>query len=217
MNLPNKLTCLRMIMIPFFLFFMIFPDVFPTEYSFVISRLIAAVLFAATAVTDMLDGKIARKYGLVTDFGKFMDPLADKLMIFGAMFGILVLNGKDPALNTVLFGNTTSAELFTNIFVWCAFIIVFRELAVTSMRMVVSSAEGIVIAANIFGKVKTVSQVVGVALIILEPIVLAFDGAPSVFEYLIVSYVMLAVMVFSTIYSGLTYFKAYWPYINSNK
>ncbi len=208
MNLPNKLTCLRMIMIPFFLFFLVFPDVFPTESSFVISRIIAAVLFALTAFTDMLDGKIARKYNLVTDFGKFMDPLADKLMVFGAMFGVLVLNAKDPALDEWIFGNTTSAQLFTNIFVWCAFIIVFRELAVTSMRMVVSNAEGIVIAANIFGKVKTVSQIVGIVVIIVEPII--WSG-------LIASYVMLAVMVFSTLFSGFNYFKAYWPYINSNK
>ena len=216
MNLPNKLTCLRMIMIPFFLFFLVFPDVFPGEYSFIISRLIAAALFGITAFTDMLDGKIARKYGLVTDFGKFMDPLADKLMVFGAMFGVLVLNSKDPALNAKLFGNVTSADLFMNVFVWCAFIIVFRELAVTSMRMVVSSSEGIVIAANIFGKIKTVSQIIGIVIIILEPIaVYVFDA--EIFNVLILSYVALAVMVFSTLFSGINYFKAYWPYINSNK
>ena len=208
MNLPNKLTCLRMIMIPFFLFFMIFPDIFPTQYSIVISRLIAAALFGATAFTDMLDGKIARKHNLVTDFGKFMDPLADKLMVFGAMFGVLLLNRNDPSLMLYTVLGTSSALLFTKIFVWCAFIIVFRELAVTSMRMVVSSAEGIVIAANIFGKIKTVSQIIGIVIIILEPIV--WGG-------LILSYVALAVMVFSTVYSGFTYFKAYWPYINSNK
>lgn len=208
MNLPNKLTCLRMIMIPFFLFFLVFPDIFPTENSFLISRIVAAVLFVLTAFTDMLDGKIARKYNLVTDFGKFMDPLADKLMVFGAMFGVLVLNREDPALIGYEVFGISSAELFTRIFVWCAFIIVFRELAVTSMRMVVSSAEGIVIAANIFGKVKTVSQIIGIVVIIIEPII--WGG-------LVASYVMLAIMVFSTLFSGFSYFKAYWPYINSNK
>jgi CDP-diacylglycerol--glycerol-3-phosphate 3-phosphatidyltransferase len=187
---------------------MIFPDIFPTQYSFIISRLIAAALFGATAVTDLLDGKIARKYGLVTDFGKFMDPLADKLMVFGAMFGVLIMNFKDPKLIFFRVLDTNASTLFTNIFVWCAFIIIFRELAVTSMRMVVSSAEGIVIAANIFGKIKTVSQIIGIVIIILEPII--WGG-------LILSYVSLAVMVFSTLYSGFTYFKAYWPYINSNK
>ena len=197
-----------MIMIPFFLFFMIFPDIFPTQYSFIISILLAAALFGATAVTDLLDGKIARKYNLVTDFGKFMDPLADKLMVFGALFGVLVLNRNDPALTLYAVCGTSAAILFSKIFVWCAFIIVFRELAVTSMRMVVSSAEGIVIAANIFGKIKTVSQIIGIVIIILEPII--WGG-------LILSYLSLAVMVFSTLYSGFTYFKAYWPYINSNK
>ena len=204
MNLPNKLTCLRMIMIPFFLFFLIFPEI----CGFTASRIIAAVLFALTAFTDMLDGKIARKYNLVTDFGKFMDPLADKLMVFGAMFGILILNREDISLIKYRVFDTNSAELFIKVFVWCAFIIVFRELAVTSMRMIVSNAEGIVIAANIFGKIKTVSQIVGIVIIIIEPII--WGG-------LIASYVMLAIMVFSTLFSGFSYFKAYWPHINSNK
>jgi CDP-diacylglycerol--glycerol-3-phosphate 3-phosphatidyltransferase len=193
-----------MLMIPFFLFFLIFPEL----CGFNVSRVIAAVLFALTAFTDMLDGKIARKYNLVTDFGKFMDPLADKLMVFGAMFGILILNRQDPALNLYSVFGTSSAVLFTKIFVWCAFIIVFRELAVTSMRMIVSNAEGIVIAANIFGKIKTVSQIIGIVVIIIEPMI--WGG-------LIASYVMLAVMVFSTLFSGFSYFKAYWPHINSNK
>lgn len=204
MNLPNKLTCLRMIMIPFFLFFLIFPEL----CGFTVSRIVAAVLFALTAFTDMLDGKIARKYNLVTDFGKFMDPLADKLMVFGAMFGILILNREDPTLVAYSVFGMNAAELFTKVFVWCAFIIVFRELAVTSMRMIVSNAEGIVIAANIFGKMKTVSQIIGIVIIIIEPII--WGG-------LIASYVMLAVMVITTLFSGFSYFKAYWPHINSNK
>lgn len=207
MNLPNKLTCLRMIMIPFFLFFLVFPELL----GFTASRIIGAILFSLTALTDMLDGKIARKYGLVTDFGKFMDPLADKLMIFGAMFGILVLNREDPCLFSL--AQNTPAEIFNKVFVWCAFIIVFRELAVTSMRMVVSSAEGIVIAANIFGKLKTISQIIGVIVIMIEPIFIA-NGIQT---HLIASYFMCAVMVFTTLFSGFSYFKAYWPHINSNK
>jgi CDP-diacylglycerol--glycerol-3-phosphate 3-phosphatidyltransferase len=207
MNLPNKLTCLRMIMIPFFLFFLIFPEI----CGFTLSRLIGAALFGATAVTDLLDGRIARKRGLVTDFGKFMDPLADKMMVFGAMLGIIVLNVKDVSLYKIAFGITTHSMLFTNIFVWCTFIIIFRELAVTSIRMVVSNTEGIVIAANMLGKIKTVSQSIGLIIIMLEPLIFEYTGM------LIVSYVALAIMVFSTIFSGLSYFKAYWPHINSNK
>lgn len=190
MNLPNKLTCLRMIMIPFFLFFLIFPEV----CGYTLSRIIAAILFSLTAFTDMLDGKIARKYNMVTDFGKFMDPLADKLMVFGAMLGIIIING--------------SNQVFAKIFTCAAFIIIFRELAVTSMRLVVSSSEGIVVAANIFGKLKTVSQIIGIIIILIEPII--WDGY-------VASYVMTAIMVLTTLYSGLNYFKAYWPHINSNK
>ncbi len=196
MNLPNKLTCARMALIPFFLFFLIFPEIIGVE----LSRIIAAIIFAITAFTDMLDGKIARKYNLVTDFGKFMDPLADKLMVFGAMIGILVLNTAAEGKSDLL--------VFNKVFAVCAFIIIFRELAVTSMRMVVSSADGIVIAANLFGKLKTVSQIIGIIVIIIEPI---FNDVPYV------SYVMLGIMVFTTLFSGFNYFKAYWPHINSNK
>ena len=198
-----------MIMIPFFLFFMVFPEVL----GFTLSRIVGAILFGLTSLTDMLDGKIARKYNLVTDFGKFMDPLADKLMVFGAMFGVLVLNREDPALIMSVAGNFHFAELFNRVFVWCAFIIVFRELAVTSMRMVVSSSEGIVIAANIFGKLKTISQIIGVIVIFVEPILIS-NGIQT---YLIASFVMCGIMVFTTLFSGFSYFKAYWPYINSNK
>lgn len=184
-----------MLLIPFFLFFLIFPEIVGED----LSRIIAAAIFAVTALTDMLDGKIARKYNLVTDFGKFMDPLADKLMVFGAMIGILVLN-------TVR--DQTSMNIFNKVFAVAAFIIIFRELAVTSMRMVVSSAEGIVIAANIFGKLKTVSQIIGIIVILIEPI---FNDIP------VISYVMLGIMVFTTLFSGINYFRVYWPHINSNK
>lgn len=195
MNLPNKLTVVRVAMIPFFLFFMIFPEIVSSaENNFLLARLLSAALFGAAAITDMMDGRIARKYGLVTDFGKFMDPLADKLLVFGAMIGLLVINRGD--------------DLFCKIFVWVAFIIIFRELAVTSMRMVVSNSDGIVIAANIWGKLKTLSQLIGIVIIILEPIV---------WDVYYVGYTMMGIMVFTTLFSGFNYFKAYWPRINSNK
>lgn len=183
-----------MIMIPFFLFFLIFPEI----TGLFASRIIAACIFALTSFTDMLDGKIARKYNLVTDFGKFMDPLADKLMVFGAMVGILIMNSADESISPI----------FNKVFAIAAFLIIFRELAVTSMRMIVSSSEGIVIPANIFGKLKTVSQILGIIIILIEPILL-----PS----LILSYIMIGIMVLTTMFSGFSYFKAYWPYINSNK
>lgn len=203
MNLPNKLTVIRVIMIPFFLFFLAFPElVSSAEDNYLLARVLAAAIFGIASFTDMLDGKIARKYNLVTDFGKFMDPLADKLLVFGAMFGLLVTNREDAT--------------FCKIFVWVTFLIILRELAVTSMRLVVSSAEGIVIAANIWGKMKTVSQIAGIIVIILEPAVIGLIN-PEAANTHIVSYVMMAIMVITTMFSGFSYFKAYWPYINSNK
>ena len=151
MNLPNKLTVLRLCLVPVLLIVGMLPD---SIIPFYISCLVCAVLFIGTSVTDMLDGKIARKYGLITDFGKFLDPVADKFMVIGALFVILY---KFPALKTVM--------IFTLI------IVVFRELAVTSMRLVVSTGEGIVIAANSLGKLKTVSQIVAISTVFLEPVV----------------------------------------------
>ena len=195
MNLPNKLTVVRVTMIPFFLFFMIFPEtVSSVENNYLLARFLAAAIFGAAAITDMMDGRIARKYGLVTDFGKFMDPLADKLLVFGAMIGLLVINRTD--------------EVFCKIFVWVAFIIILRELAVTSMRMVVSNSDGIVIAANIWGKLKTLSQLIGIVVIIMEPLL---------WDVYYVGYPAMGIMVFTTLFSGFNYFKAYWPRINSNK
>ena len=187
LNLPNKLTVLRMILVPIFVVVMMVSDALWASIT-------GLCLFVIASLTDMLDGKIARRNNLITDFGKFMDPLADKLLVFGAMIGLLVINRGD--------------ELFCKIFVWVAFIIIFRELAVTSMRMVVSNSEGIVIAANIWGKLKTLSQLIGIVIIILEPLV---------WDCYAVSYVFMGIMVFTTLFSGFNYFKAYWPYINSNK
>ncbi len=205
MNLPNKLTCLRMAMIPLFLFFMIFPEI----CGFTASRIIAAILFGLTAFTDMLDGKIARKYNMVTDFGKFMDPLADKLMIFGSMIGTLTLtyqnsisNGSNSVLELgdFLVNDAPNYRIFAKVFAIVAFLIIFRELAVTSMRMIASNKTGVVISANIFGKLKTVSQIAGIIVITIEPLI--WSG-------FVASYVMCAFMLVTTMYSGYTYFRDY--------
>ncbi len=205
MNLPNKLTCLRMAMIPLFLFFMIFPNV----CGFTASRIIAAILFAVTAFTDMLDGKIARKYNLVTDFGKFMDPLADKMMIFGAMIGTITLtyqnsisNGSNSALELAdfLLNDAQNYRIFAQVFAIVAFLIIFREMAVTSVRLLAANKSGIVISANIFGKLKTVSQIVGIIVITVEPII--WNG-------FVASYIFCGFMLLTTIYSGYTYFRDY--------
>lgn len=184
MNLPNKLTILRAIMVPVFMIIIIapIPDV--------TSRIVSVMIYALTALTDMLDGKIARKYNLITNFGKLMDPLADKFMIFGAMLAILV-----------------KYDYLRVVFVWVAAIVMFRELAVTSIRLVAaSSKENVVIAAAWLGKVKLVSQVVCICTIIIEPVILPF--APFT-EWHILSYITMAVMTVMTVWSGVDYFITY--------
>ena len=161
--------------------------------------IIPAVIYVLTGLTDMLDGKIARKYNLITDFGKFIDPLADKFMVLGSMFAILVRMMLDGELTLAL------------VFVWVALVILLRELGVTSIRLVVAGKEGIVVAASMLGKIKTVSQMVGTVIIIVEPII------PFFCENHILSYVSMAVMTFTTLFSGIDYLRAYMPYIDSNK
>ena len=190
MNLPNKLTVLRVILVPVFMLFLCVP----LGLSDTLVRVIAAVLFALTSLTDMLDGKIARKYNMVTDFGKLMDPLADKFLVFGAMLGILVY----------------CADL-RPIFVWAAAIVMLRELAVTSLRLLAASQSGAVIAAAWLGKVKTVTQVVCILCVILEPVILPF---PLFTQYHLLSYVTIAAMSVMTIWSGVEYFTAYGKNIN---
>jgi CDP-diacylglycerol--glycerol-3-phosphate 3-phosphatidyltransferase len=190
MNLPNKLTVLRVILVPVFMLFLCVP----LGLSDTLVRVIAAVLFALTSLTDMLDGKIARKYNMITDFGKLMDPLADKFLVFGAMLGILVY----------------CADL-RPIFVWAAAIVMLRELAVTSLRLLAASQSGAVIAAAWLGKVKTVTQVVCILCVIMEPVILPF---PLFTQYHLLSYVTIAAMIVMTIWSGVEYFAAYGKNIN---
>ena len=130
MNLPNKLTVLRMIMVPFFVLFML------TDIGGDANKWIALILFCVASFTDFLDGKIARARGLVTNFGKFMDPLADKLLVCSAMI-CLIETGKLPA--------------------WVVIVVIGREFIISGFRLVASD-NGIVIAASYWGKFKTVFQ-----------------------------------------------------------
>ena len=140
MNLPNKLTILRVLMIPFFVFFML------TDFLGYAGRIVALVLFCAASFTDFLDGFIARKYHLVNNFGKFMDPLADKLLVCSALI-CFVENGELAA--------------------WIVIIIIAREFIISGFRLVAAD-NGVVIAANYWGKLKTVSQMVMIILLILD-------------------------------------------------
>lgn len=204
LNLPNKLTVLRLILVPIFIVIGMLPDTFIPFY---VSCVICAVLFIGTALTDMFDGKIARKHGLITDFGKFLDPVADKFMVIGALFVILYK-----------FEKLRVAMIFVLI------VIVFRELAVTSMRLVVSTGEGIVIAANSLGKIKTVSQIVFICTVFLEPVVeyvveLIVGGASNNIIHGVYPLTWLSMLftVVMTLWSGINYIASYWKYLDPQK
>ena len=194
MNLPNTLSLIRVFLVPIFVATLLFMRNIEI-WGFVVP----AIVYILTGLTDMLDGKIARKYNLVTDFGKFIDPLADKFMVLSSMIAILVW--------MILLGEVTLALVF----VWVVLIILLRELGVTSLRLVVAGKSGIVVAASMLGKIKTVSQMVGTVVIIVEPMIPFFS------ENHILSYVFMAVMAFTTLFSGIDYLKAYLPHIDSNK
>lgn len=140
MNLPNKLTILRTIMIPFFLLFVY------TDFWGEANAVIAAAIFVAASVTDFLDGKIARKYNLVTNFGKFMDPLADKLLVCSALIALVDL-GKIAG--------------------WIVIVIIAREFIISGFRLVASDS-GVVIAASYWGKFKTTFQMIMIILLVLD-------------------------------------------------
>lgn len=139
MNLPNKLTMFRVILIPFFIVFLLVPI---TPYD----KWIALAIFIIASLTDLLDGKIARKYNLVTNFGKFMDPLADKLLVCSALICLIELN-RIPS--------------------WMVIIIIAREFIISGFRLVAAD-NGVVIAASYWGKFKTTFQMVAVCLLIAD-------------------------------------------------
>ena len=171
MNLPNKLTVGRVIAVPFFVVAYIL------GFKWLACFWIALVLFIAASFTDMLDGKIARKRNLVTNFGKIMDPLADKILVYSA-FCLMVGDGTVPA--------------------WMFIIILAREFAVSGMRTVAAS-EGIVIAAGMSGKIKTVLQMIAVPVLILA------HAIPQYPVVMIVGQVFLWASLIMTIYSGIEY------------
>ena len=168
MNLPNKLTVARVCMVPLFMIALMLN----TE----VSRVVATVIFALASFTDMLDGKIARKYNLITNFGKLMDPLADKILTAAAMVCLVELG---------------------DLAAWIVVIILFREYAITGLRSVAAS-ENIVVAANIWGKVKTVCQMIALMLLMLKPQIVALCGVN-------LGLILMYVALLLTVYSGVDY------------
>lgn len=156
MNLPNKLTLFRVLLIPFFVFFLLSP--FFTGYG----NYIALVIFIVASITDFLDGKIARKNNLVTNFGKFMDPLADKLLVSSALICLIALD-KIPA--------------------WIVIIIIAREFIISGFRLIAAD-NGIVIAASYWGKFKTVFQMLTVIVLLLDFSGIVFDVIETVLIYI---------------------------------
>ena len=201
MNTPNKLTIFRILLVPVLLVVLVAK--FPIEPW--ITQVIAAAVFLIASITDMLDGKIARKRDLITDFGKFMDPLADKFLVFAALLGILFrYDGSEAGF----------ADL-RSVFVWAAAIVIFRELAVTSLRLVIAGKDGIVIAASMLGKIKTTTQMVCIMTIFLEPCI--FSWFKPFGEWHVLSYVTIGAMTVMTLWSGIDYIAHYWKYIDPSK
>lgn len=166
MNIPNKLTIFRVILVPFFVLVLLLN---PDNFNY---RLVAEIIFIVASLTDMLDGKIARKYNLITNFGKFMDPLADKLLVCSALICLVDLK-QIPS--------------------WVVIIIIAREFIISGFRLVASD-NGVVIAASMWGKVKTVSQMVMIIILVIN---LPFAPLQILGQTLI--YVSLALTVISLI------------------
>ena len=169
MNLPNKLTLARVFAVPFFILTYMFGYFLP-----------AFIIFVLASLTDMLDGKIARKHNLVTNFGKIMDPLADKILVYSA-FCLMVEDGTMPA--------------------WMLIVILAREFAIAGMRTVAAS-EGIVIAAGMSGKIKTVLQMIAVPVLLLAAAVATAPYHQVLFKG---GMVFLWASLIMTVYSGIEY------------
>ena len=168
MNLPNKLTIFRVILIPFFVVALLFN---PENQML---RLVADAIFIVASLTDMLDGKIARKYNLVTNFGKFMDPLADKLLVCSAMI-CLVQTGQLSA--------------------WIVIIIVAREFIISGFRLI-AAENGVVIAANIFGKFKTVTQMIMIVILVANLNVVWLQVLGNIFVWLALIMTVLSLVIY---------------------
>ncbi len=194
MNLPNKLTLLRVILIPFFLLFMYID--FPFHYA------VALVIFAVASITDALDGKIARKRGLVTNFGKFLDPLADKVLVIAALTVFVDLNDVNMGAIPLI-------------------IITAREFMVSGLRLLAADS-GVVVAAGIWGKLKTAFTMVAIVAILFW-LSLCGDFSLSLSDSLVkaVDNVVIPILIWIstilTVVSGAVYLKGYWHLIDSDK
>ena len=193
MNTPNKLTIGRIIATPFFMAALMID--FPYHYT------AALILFVAASLTDMIDGKMARKYNMITDFGKFLDPLADKMLTTAAFLGFIKMG----------IGWQVT---------WIAFIVLFREFLISSLRLVVVSSGGKVIAANMWGKCKTVSQMVGIIFALFSYVLIddiSVGGESFAFVCGIIISILFWVSAVLCIISGIIYLLDSKAYIDPTK
>ena len=184
MNLPNKLTVMRMVLIPFMMFFYL-AEFIPHG----IGKIVALVIFVVAALTDLLDGKIARKYNLVTNLGKFLDPIADKILTATALF-LLLADGTIPAPWGVIIVT----------------IIIAREFMVSALRLIAAS-QGTVLAADIWGKAKTMVQMIALPILLLVPFLVELGGVAGwlILTVKIIGWASLGVATVLTIVSGANY------------
>lgn len=194
MNTPNKLSLLRIILVPFVLLFMLPIHIFffePAGWNAFIGtwgRVIAGAIFIIASLTDMADGKIARKYNLITNLGKFLDSLADKMLVISVLIALVDLNR------------------ISSVFV---IIIVIREFMVTGIRLV-ASEKGVVMAAAMIGKIKTTTQMIAIIYLLFEPLFVmifekvlpAVNAAPAIY---MVGDIAFLISVIMTILSGMDY------------
>ena len=176
--IPNLLTIFRIILVPFFVYFLM--------SDFYGSKLYAIIIFSVASISDLLDGKIARKYGIITKFGTFMDPLADKILVASAF------------LSFVLFGYIT---------LWMLIIIVFRDVIVTLLRMLMEHNGMTMVTSNI-GKLKTVIQMLSINLILFYLIIISYDIDIIVdfFDEFSIIYFFMIITTFITLFTGFDYF-----------
>ncbi len=195
MNLPNKLSLLRIILIPVTMFFMLPISIYgfePEAHNAFINNygmMIAGIVFIIASLTDMFDGRIARKYNLITDLGKFLDSLADKMLVIAVLIAFVAIGRISP---------------------WLLAIIVLREFMVTGIRLVASS-HGVVMAAKMIGKIKTTTQMIAIIYLMFEPTILKIAGYSHdyanypVNAITIIGDVLFFICVIMTIISGMDY------------
>ncbi|RCW70651.1 CDP-diacylglycerol--glycerol-3-phosphate 3-phosphatidyltransferase [Saliterribacillus persicus] len=192
MNIPNRITLSRIMLIPIFILFLSLPYDWGTvslgEVSIPLTHLIATIIFIVASATDWIDGHYARKHNLVTNLGKFLDPMADKLLVSAAF---ILLVAMDAAA------------------AWIVIIIISREFAVTGLRLV-AAGEGLVLAAGSMGKLKTVLQIAAIILLLLQNFPFNFIGIP-------VDTIVLYLAMIVTVVSGYDYFAKNWHVMEESK